>query len=112
MGAASEPGSDVRYMAAELGRRRHPRQRDLGGADQKTARRRRIKGFRKHAVVGGEGLGAASQRLTIEEVGNAAAFLSSISRSGITGEILYVDAGFNIMGFSLRRRQGEARRAG
>ena len=31
-----------------------------------------------------------------EEVGNAAAFLCSDLASGITGEILYVDAGFNI----------------
>ena len=32
---------------------------------------------------------------TIEEVGNAAAFLLSDLASGITGEILYVDGGFN-----------------
>ena len=33
--------------------------------------------------------------VTIEEVGNAAAFLCSDLASGITGEILYVDGGFN-----------------
>ena len=33
--------------------------------------------------------------VTIEEVGNAAAFLLSDLASGITGEITYVDAGFN-----------------
>jgi enoyl-[acyl-carrier protein] reductase I len=32
----------------------------------------------------------------IEEVGNAAAFLCSDLASGITGEIMYVDGGFNI----------------
>jgi len=37
--------------------------------------------------------------VTIEEVGNAAAFLCSDLASGITGEILYVDAGYNVMGF-------------
>jgi enoyl-[acyl-carrier protein] reductase I len=33
-------------------------------------------------------------------VGNAAAFLCSDLASGITGEILYVDAGYNIVGLS------------
>ena len=38
------------------------------------------------------------RNITIEEVGNAAAFLCSDMASGITGDILYVDAGYNIMG--------------
>lgn len=38
------------------------------------------------------------KNVTIEEVGNAAAFLCSNLASGITGEILYVDAGYNIVG--------------
>ena len=33
--------------------------------------------------------------VTIDEVGNAAAFLCSDLASGITGEITYVDGGFN-----------------
>ena len=33
--------------------------------------------------------------VTIEEVGNAAAFLCSDLASGISGEIMYVDGGFN-----------------
>jgi enoyl-[acyl-carrier protein] reductase I len=33
--------------------------------------------------------------VTIEEVGNAAAFMLSDLASGITGEILYVDGGMN-----------------
>ena len=40
------------------------------------------------------------RNVSIEEVGNAAAFLSSDLASGVTGEILYVDAGYNIMGMS------------
>ena len=35
------------------------------------------------------------RNVTIEEVGNAAAFLCSDLASGMTGEIMYVDAGFN-----------------
>ena len=38
--------------------------------------------------------------MTIEDVGNAAAFLCSDLAAGITGEITYVDAGYNIMGMS------------
>jgi len=33
--------------------------------------------------------------ITIEEVGNTAAFLCSDLASGITGEVVYVDGGFN-----------------
>ena len=38
--------------------------------------------------------------VTIEDVGNAAAFLCSDLAAGITGEVTYVDAGYNIMGMS------------
>lgn len=40
------------------------------------------------------------KNITIEEVGNTAAFLCSDLASGITGEITYVDAGFNIVGMA------------
>ena len=39
---------------------------------------------------------------TVSFGGNAAAFLCSDLASGITGEITYVDAGFNMMGMSER----------
>ena len=51
---------------------------------------------------------ALKRNVTIEEVGNAAAFLCSDLASGITGEILYVDAGFNIMGFSLAESENKS----
>jgi enoyl-[acyl-carrier protein] reductase I len=35
------------------------------------------------------------RNVTIDEVGNAGAFLCSDLASGISGEILYVDGGFN-----------------
>lgn len=40
------------------------------------------------------------KNVTIEEVGNAAAFLCSDLASDITGEVTYVDAGYNIVGMS------------
>jgi enoyl-[acyl-carrier protein] reductase I len=41
------------------------------------------------------------RNVTIEEVGSAAAFLSSDLAAGITGHVLYVDAGYNIVGMQL-----------
>ncbi|NBC12548.1 MAG: SDR family oxidoreductase [Gammaproteobacteria bacterium] len=38
------------------------------------------------------------RNVTIEEVGNAAAFLCSDLGSGITGDVLYVDTGYHILG--------------
>ncbi len=40
------------------------------------------------------------RNVTIEEVGNAAAFLCSDLASGITGEITYVDSGYNTVGMT------------
>ena len=40
------------------------------------------------------------RNVTLEDVGNAAAFLCSDLAAGITGEIPYVDAGFNTVGMS------------
>ena len=50
--------------------------------------RKMLKGFEKTAPL--------KRCVTIEEVGNTAAFLCSDLASGITGEITYVDGGYNI----------------
>jgi enoyl-[acyl-carrier protein] reductase I len=42
------------------------------------------------------------RNVTIDEVGNAAAFLCSDLASGITGEIIYVDGGFSTTGIAIR----------
>jgi enoyl-[acyl-carrier protein] reductase I len=100
MGAAKASlEANVRYMAAELGPQ-NVRVNAISAGPIKTLAAAGIKGFRSmlsHAEAGS----ALKRNVTIEEVGNAAAFLCSDLASGITGEILYVDAGFNIMGFSL-----------
>ena len=41
------------------------------------------------------------RNITTEDVGNAASFLVSDLAAGITGEILYVDAGYNTVGMHL-----------
>ena len=38
------------------------------------------------------------RNVTIQEVGDTASFLASDGASGITGQVLYVDSGFNIIG--------------
>ncbi|NQZ54705.1 MAG: SDR family oxidoreductase, partial [Piscirickettsiaceae bacterium] len=49
-------------------------------------------------------MGAAAaplrRNVTIDEVGNVSAFLCSDLASGVTGEITYVDSGFNIVGIT------------
>ena len=44
-----------------------------------------------------QGAAPLRRNITIEEVGNVAAFLCSDLASGVTGEITYVDSGFNIV---------------
>jgi enoyl-[acyl-carrier protein] reductase I len=45
--------------------------------------------------------------VTIDDVGDAAVFLASDLSKRITGEILYVDSGFNIMGVQMVEEKGE-----
>ena len=47
------------------------------------------------------------ENITIEDVGNAAVFLASDLSSRITGETLYVDSGFNIVGVQMNPEQKE-----
>ena len=88
--------SCVRFLAADLGPK-GIRVNQISAGAVKTLAAAGIGGFRKmqsYAVK------AAPLRrtVTIEEIGNAAAFLCSDLASGITGETTFVDAGVNIMG--------------
>ena len=86
----------VRYMAVDVGAE-GIRVNGISAGPIKTLAAAGIKGFR--AMLGAAERAAPLKRnVTIEEVGNAAAFLCSDLASGITGEILYVDAGYNIIG--------------
>jgi len=97
MGAAKASlEANVRYMAAELGAE-GIRVNAISAGPIKTLAAAGIKGFRAMLSLT-EKASPLKRNVTIEEVGNAAAFLSSDLASGITGEILYVDAGYNIVG--------------
>ncbi len=88
--------SAVRYLAHDLGTE-GIRVNAISAGPLKTLAAAGIKGFRSMLAENAE---RTPLRRNIEhaEVGKAALFLCSDLASGVTGEILYVDAGQNIMG--------------
>jgi enoyl-[acyl-carrier protein] reductase I len=85
--------ASVRYLAADF------------GADARRIRVNAISAgpIRTLAVAGIAGSRALinnfsllRRNITIEDVGNAAAYLCSDLAAGVTGEVHYVDAGFNV----------------
>ncbi|MGO4330891.1 enoyl-ACP reductase FabI [Cupriavidus sp. 2TAF22] len=91
--------ASVRYLAASVGPR-GIRANGISAGPIKTLAASGIKGFGK--LLGHfEEAAPLRRNVTIEEVGNVAAFLLSDLSSGVTGEITYVDAGFNTVGASL-----------
>ena len=90
--------STVRYLSYNLGPQ-GIRVNAISAGPIKTLAAAGIAGFRK--ILGHVEENAPLRRtVTIEDVGNAAAFLCSDLASGITGEITYVDAGYNILGMT------------
>jgi len=85
--------ANVRYMAQSLGPK-GIRVNAISAGPVRTLAAAGIADFSK--LLGYHAKHAPLRRnTTIEEVGNSAAFLLSDLASGITGEILYVDGGFN-----------------
>ena len=90
--------ASVRFLAADLG----PggiRVNGISAGPIKTLAAAGIPGFRKMLSRVAE-IAPLRRNVTLEDVGNAAAFLCSDLAAGITGEILYVDSGFNTVGMS------------
>jgi len=90
--------ANVRYMAASLGPE-GTRVNAVSAGPIRTLAASGISNFRE-MLSKAESAAPLRKNVTIEEVGNAAAFLCSDLASGITGEILYVDAGYNIVGLA------------
>ncbi len=85
--------ANTRFLAASLGPN-NIRVNAISAGPIKTLAASGVKNFRK--MLGQHSSRAPLGRtVTIEEVGNVAAFLCSNYASGVTGEITYVDAGFN-----------------
>ncbi|PZN32507.1 MAG: enoyl-[acyl-carrier-protein] reductase FabI [Proteobacteria bacterium] len=91
--------ANVRFIAADLGPK-GIRVNGISAGPIKTLAAAGIGGFRK--ILGHVAATAPLRRnVTIEDVGNTAAFLCSDLAAGITGEIVYVDAGFSTVGMAL-----------
>jgi len=84
--------ASVRYLAANLGPQ-GIRVNAVSAGPIKTLAASGIAGFGKILKFVAENA-PLRRNVTIEDVGNAAAFLLSDLASGITGEVVYVDAGF------------------
>lgn len=97
--AKSALEASVRYLAYELGKKQ-VRVNAISAGPVRTVAARSIPGFMKmyNKVAGIAPLG---RNVTHEEVGNLGLFLLSSLSSGITGETIYVDAGYHVMGMEL-----------
>lgn len=90
--------ANVRYLAYALGPE-GTRVNAISAGPIRTLAASGINNFRD-MLAKAESAAPLRKNVTIEEVGNAGAFLCSDLASGITGEILYVDAGYNIVGLA------------
>lgn len=90
--------ANVRYMAASLGPE-NIRVNAISAGPIRTLAASGIKGL-KEFLNQVERSAPLRRNVTIDEVGNVAAFLCSNYASAVTGEITYVDCGYNAIGLS------------
>ena len=88
----------VRYMASSLGGD-GIRVNAISAGPIKTLAAAGIKNF-KSMLSYGEQAAPLKRNVSIEEVGNATAFICSDMASGITGELIHVDGGYHIVGMN------------
>lgn len=88
--------SAIRYLAADLGKKKI-RVNGVSAGPISTLAARGISGFTT-MLEGHRQRAALGRNVEVEEVANTAFFLLSPLASGITGEIIYCDAGYRIMG--------------
>ena len=92
--------ANVRFLAYDLG----PdgiRVNAISAGPIRTLAASGIKGLRQMLTHVSEAA-PLRRNVTTEDVGNAASFLVSDLAGGITGEVLYVDAGYNIVGMHMQ----------
>jgi len=90
--------STVRYMAVDLGAKGQ-RVNAISAGPIRTLAAAGIGDF-KQILNWNEANAPLKKNVTIEEVGNSAMYLLSDLSSAVTGEIHYVDSGYNIMGMA------------
>ena len=87
----------VRYLAHDLGKQKI-RVNAISAGPIKTLAARGIGDFSEMLKSHAE-RAPLQRNVDVNEVGSAGVFLASDASSGITGEVVYVDCGYNIMGF-------------
>ncbi|HEY7930502.1 MAG TPA: enoyl-ACP reductase [Steroidobacteraceae bacterium] len=97
--------SSVRFLAGDLGPQ-GIRVNAISAGPIKTLAAAGVGGFRKMLATVAQ-VAPLRRNVTIEDVGNAAAFLCSDMAAGITGEVLYVDNGFSTVGMSFPEGSGD-----
>lgn len=90
--------ANVRYLADSMGPE-GTRVNAVSAGPIRTLAASGIAGFRG-MLAEAEAKTPLRRNVSIDEVGNAAAFLSSDLASGITGDVLYVDSGYHILGMA------------
>ncbi len=90
--------STVRYLAMNLGPE-GTRVNAISAGPIRTLAASGVANFRQ-MLSQFEAAAPLRRVVTIEDVGNVAAFLCSDLAAGVTGEITYVDAGYNILGMT------------
>lgn len=90
--------ANVRFLAADLGPR-GIRVNGISAGPIKTLAAAGIGGFRKMLSRVAE-VAPLRRNVTLEDVGNTAAFLCSDLAGGVTGQTLYVDGGYHVIGMS------------
>jgi enoyl-[acyl-carrier protein] reductase I len=88
--------ASVRYLAYDLGPQ-GVRVNAVSAGPIRTLAAAGVSGFKTMYRKFAE-LAPLHQNVTIEDVGGAAVFLCSDLAARVTGEVLYVDSGYNIMG--------------
>ncbi len=97
--AKSALESSVRYLAADLGGH-NIRVNAISAGPIKTLAAAGISGFRTMYHFA-EQAAPLRRLVSIEDIGNTALYLCSHLGSAVTGETIYVDAGYNIMGLPM-----------
>ena len=97
--------ANTRFLAASLGKD-NIRVNAISAGPIKTLAASGVKNFRKMLNQHSK-RAPLGRTVTSEEVGNTAAFLCSNYASGITGEITYVDAGFNIAAMPIKEIEND-----
>ncbi len=100
--------SSVRYMAVELGETKGQRVNAISAGPIKTLAASGIGDF-KQILNWNEANAPLRKNVTIEEVGNSALYLLSDLASGVSGEVHYVDAGYNIMAMPAVEKNDEGK---